>query len=168
MNIFNLHMDFAFGLNRQGTIEVSPQRAAFIRKGNGIMGQKLWGFHGEADTPAELLTLMQEQTAKLQAMVGGAPAKEKAAKKEAAPKEKEEKAAPAGPASTLEEVKKALTDLRDAIDAKEGPDKKLGLKAVKTLLKKYGVTQSTDLKEDQLGAVKKDAEAAMPEAGEDF
>jgi hypothetical protein len=119
------------------------------------MANGLFAFHCEANSIAELQKAVQDGLTKLGASAGGAAGGKGAA-------------ASSGPKATLDEVKAALTKLKDAVDEKEGADKKLGIKAVKTVLKKFGVTSSTDLEEAKYGEAVAAAEAAMPKEDENF
>lgn len=124
------------------------------------MSAKLFAFHVEGDSIPELQKSVQEGLAKLGAS-GGAAAGGKAAPTAT-------KAAAAAPTATLDEVKNALTALKTAVDEKEGEDKKLGLKAVKGVLKKFGKTSSTDLEEEKYAECIAAAQAAMPKEDESF
>lgn len=124
---------------------------------------KLLAFHVEANSTKELASAVKEGLAELEktAVTGGA-----------APEGKGKKEAKSDvPKATLDGVKNALTALRKAIGGDDDEEKK-GLKAIKAVLKKFGVTVSTDLKEDQYGPVMKAIEAAMPKEeegdGEEF
>ena len=130
---------------------------SFTVTGEYIMAQqKLYAFHVEADSMEELLKQLDTQVSKLKGATGAGKAA--SGKAEAA-----SKSAEGGSKASLEDVKKALTSLKDAHDAKEA---KSGIKVVKGVLKKYSVTNSTDLTEDQYPAVIKSAEEAMPKEGD--
>lgn len=135
------------------------------------MGQaKLWAFHAEADSPAELVTIMKGGLAKLEG-AGGSTAAPTPAKDAPAGKGKAAKDAPAKTAAadkaTLPQVMEALTALKSALDTAEGGEKpKKGIKAVKAVLEKFGVTNSKDLTEDQYAPVIAAAKEATPEEEE--
>lgn len=129
------------------------------------MSGKMWAFHGEADKPGELLKLLEAQAAELRALVGGGNGNGAAAPTKAAA------AAKGSPGATLEEVQKGLRALKEAHDAnedepKDGGKKKSGLKQVMAVLKKFGVKQSPDLKEEQYGSCLEAIKAAMPKEEE--
>lgn len=140
------------------------------------MQSKLFAIHAEADSKSELIARIQTALAEL-GVLGAAPAAEKpakGAKKEEAPaaEKKEAKGAKGAAKITLDAVKQALTKLRAAIGGDDDPEKK-GIKAVKKVLKEFGVAQSPDLKEEQYADVMASIEAAMPAAeaegdGEEF
>ena len=126
---------------------------------------KLWETHAEADTLPELHKLIKGALAELEAKMGGPVTAGGKAGGGGGPT-----VAPKGdaPKHTLDEVKKALTGLKDAHDAKEA---KSGIKVIKALLKEFGVTESPKLKEEQYPAVMAAIAKAMPgeeEGGEDY
>ncbi len=137
---------------------------------------KMFAVHAEADTKSELIARMKGALAELE---GLNPIPEKPAKKETAPatpatpatapekpaKAAAKKEAPAGPKITLDQIKQALTKLRSAVGGDEDAEKK-GIKAVKLVLKKFGVAQSPDLPENDFAEVMVAIEAAMPKADE--
>jgi hypothetical protein len=133
------------------------------------MQSKLFAIHAEADTKSELIARVKAGLAELEGL-GAAPAAEKPAKKkEEAPAPAAEK--PAKPAKgaakiTLDAVKRALTKLRAAVGGDDDPEK-AGIKAVKKVLKAFGVAQSPDLREERYADVMAAIEAAMPAADED-
>lgn len=123
---------------------------------------KILAFHVEGDTKAELRKNIAEALVKAEINIGGgeeAPAKaDKKPKKDAeeAPAKKGRKAKKAE--VTLEQVKEALTALKDS---------SAGAKAVKKIYAKFGVKKADDFEEDQLADALKAAQAAMPEDEED-
>lgn len=134
---------------------------------------KILAFHVEGNTRAELRKNIQAALVDIQAAlvdaeinIGGkdaaeeAPAKgKKAAKADAgeAPA-KGKKAKKAADAVTLEQVKEALTALKDS---------SAGAAAVKKIFKKYNVKKTDDLDEDVFADVIAAAEAAMPDDEEE-
>lgn len=129
---------------------------------------KLFALHVEDDSAEGLITRAEVALAQLKARGGGsAPAPEG---KPAKGGKGESKPDASAPKVTLDGVKQALIKLREAVGGKDDGEKK-GLKAVKAVLKKFGVTQSPDLKEDQYPGIMKAISEAMPSEesdGEDF
>lgn len=129
-----------------------------LKRGNQSMSQaKLLAFYVTAATVPELITQVEAGLAEVR-KAGGAQAPASGGKAPAAPKETP---AAAAPKATLEEIKNKLTELKTIIDTREGEDKKLGLKAIKALLKEFKVTQSPDLKPEQFDPFLAAVEAAI-------
>lgn len=131
------------------------------------MSQKLWTAHAEADTLPELVSMLESALSEAKSKAAGAAATPPTAKGPAAkppaakPPAPKPAAAPAAPAHslTLEDVKNKLTELKTAVDAKDGP--KTGIKAIMAVLKPFKVTNSTELKPEVYPAVIEAVEAAL-------
>lgn len=128
------------------------------------MSQKNLAFHVEGNTRKELAENIRKALVDAEINIGHksadaeeAPAKpaKKAAKEEAASK-KDKKAKKVE--ATLEQVKEALTALKDS---------SAGAKAVKKIYAKFGVKKADDFEEEQLADALKAAQAAMPEDEEE-
>jgi hypothetical protein len=122
------------------------------------MQSKILAFHVEGNTRAELRKNIQAALVDAEINITGkdeAPAGKKAAKEEAPakPGKKAKK-----DAVTLEQVKEALTALRDS---------SAGAKAVKKIFAKFNVKKTDDLDEDVYADVLAAAEKAMPEDEEE-
>ncbi len=69
--------------------------------------------------------------------------------------------------SALTTLGEHVTALKTAVDG-DAPEKKLGIKAVKTVLKKFGVTESPALVGEQFAPCLEAIAAAMPKEDETF
>lgn len=120
------------------------------------MAQKLFAFYVDADSLPELKKAVNEGLAKM-GEAGAASGGGKAAGGGASS---------GGAKADLDAVKAALTNLKTAHDTKAGDptgkEKKVGIGKVKNVLKKFKVTNSKDLKEEDYAAVVKAATDAMP------
>lgn len=124
---------------------------------------KLYAVHAEGDSVAEVVGKLEGALVELKGKGGAKPE----TKPEGKPGKAEAK--PSSTAKvTLDQVKNGLTKLKTTVDEKEGEEKKAGIKAVKAVLKKFGVSQSPDLTEDQYAPIMEAIEAAMPKEDEDF
>lgn len=124
------------------------------------MQSKILAFHVEGNTRAELRKNIQTALVDAEINIGGGKGDEtpvgatgkktKAAEEPPAKGKKTKKSAEV----TLEQVKEALTALRDS---------SAGAKAVKKIFTKFGVKKTDDLDEDVYADVLAAAEKAMPE-----
>lgn len=128
------------------------------------MQSKILAFHVEGNTRAELRKNIQAALVDAEINIAGkdadeAPAKGKKAKADAdeAPAKSSKKPKKAAEV-TLEQVKEALTALRDST---------AGAKAVKKIFTKFNVKKTDDLDEDVYADVIAAAEKAMPEEEEE-
>lgn len=139
-----------------------------------MMQSKMFAVHAEADTKADLIARVRVALVELEGepVPDAAFSSEKAVKSEKPGRsEKLARGEKTAPKLTVDAVKQALTKLKDIVGGPQDPDKK-GIKAVKRILKEFGVAQTPDLKEEQFADAMAMIEKGMPRDaesdGEDF